>query len=99
MPDRPTDHVNIDLTQFHLDAVRGNTGGRIIWQPRILAWLDDKLRDGRPLPDRYASMTLPENTVHCAAPTASTTSTLVWFPTKTRPCTSRRPKTTTAVWK
>lgn len=60
MSGRPTDHANLDLTQFHLDAVKGKTGGRIIWQPRILAWLDDKLRDGRPLPDKYAQMSLPE---------------------------------------
>jgi len=60
MAGRPTDHASIDLTRFHLDVVRGQAGGRIIWQPRILAWLDDKLRAGRPLPDDYRGLSLPE---------------------------------------
>jgi len=60
MPGRATDHANLDLTQFHLDVVKGRAGGRIIWQPRILCWLDDKLRAGRPLPEKYAGMSLPE---------------------------------------
>jgi len=60
MATRPTDHANLDLTRFHLDVVRGEAGGRIIFQPRILAWLDDKLRAGRPLPEKYKDLSLPE---------------------------------------
>jgi hypothetical protein len=60
MRQRPTDHANLDLTQFHLDAIHGRTGGRIIWQPRIIAWLDDRIREGRPLPGKYEGLSLPE---------------------------------------
>jgi len=68
MVGRPTDHANLDLTRYHLDVVKGRSGGRIIWQPRILCWLDDKLRAGRPLPKRYASLPLPEiyRSLHCS---------------------------------
>ena len=36
------------FTQLHLDVAFGRAGGRIIWQPRILAWLTDKAFEGRP---------------------------------------------------
>jgi len=60
MPPRATDHANIDLTQFHLDIIHGRTEGRIIWQPRIIAWLDDRIREGRALPEKYDGLSLPE---------------------------------------
>ncbi|HUX01667.1 MAG: hypothetical protein WBD63_06775 [Phycisphaerae bacterium] len=60
MPGRPTDHRNLDLTQFNLDVVRGRSGGKIIWQPRIGCWLTDKQFAAEPLPDPYKGMTLPE---------------------------------------
>jgi len=60
VPGRPTDHANLDLAAFHLDAIRGRTGGRILWQPRIGCWLSDKRLAGKPLPEPYEGMTLPE---------------------------------------
>jgi hypothetical protein len=54
---RPTDHANIDLTQLHLDVIRGRAGGKVIWQPRILAWLGDKWFAREPLPAPYTGMT------------------------------------------
>lgn len=68
MAGRPTDHANLDLTQFHIDALRGKTGGRIIWQPRIGCWYGDKKSAGQPLPERYEGMTLPDiyRDLHCS---------------------------------
>ena len=51
MGGRPTDHANIDLCQLNLDVALGRAGGKIIWQPRIGAWLDYKRFKGIPLPD------------------------------------------------
>jgi hypothetical protein len=50
-PDRP------DFTQLHLDVVFRRSGGKIIWQPRILAWITDKEFAGEPLPAPYTGMT------------------------------------------
>jgi hypothetical protein len=47
---RPTDHANIDLHQLALDSAYRRTG-KIIWQPRIGAWLAYKNQMGIPLPD------------------------------------------------
>lgn len=60
MSGRPTDHTNLNLTQFNLDVLRGKAGGKIIWQPRIGCWLNDKKFAGEPLPEPYAGLTLPE---------------------------------------
>ena len=57
---RPTDHENLDLTRFHLDVVKRRSGGRIIWQPRILCWLSDKRFAGEPLPEPYEHLSEPD---------------------------------------
>ncbi len=57
---RPTDHRHSDLERLHLDVVFGHSGGKIIWQPRILAWYTDKIFAGEPLPAPYTGMTLPQ---------------------------------------
>jgi hypothetical protein len=49
-----------DFTQLHLDVAFRRAGGQIIWQPRILAWLTDKVFAGEPLPAPYTGMTPPE---------------------------------------
>jgi hypothetical protein len=69
VPDRPTDHANLDLTQFNLDVIRGRAGGRVLWQPRILAWISDRKFDGTPLPPPYDGMTPPRiyRSLGCAA--------------------------------
>jgi hypothetical protein len=58
--DRPTDHSHRDLAQLHLDVAFGKAGGKIIWQPRILAWYDDKIFAGEALPAPYTGMSLPQ---------------------------------------
>jgi hypothetical protein len=60
MSGRATDHANLDLTQLHLDVVRGRAGGKVIWQPRIEAWLSERRRRGEPLPDPYEGMSKPD---------------------------------------
>lgn len=57
---RPTDHRNLDLWDLHLDVCYGRSGGRIIWQPRILAWFTDRYFTHTPLPARYQGMSEPE---------------------------------------
>lgn len=53
---RPTDHVNLDLWQLHEDIAFGRAGGKMIWQPRILAWFTDRRFENRPLPPPYTGM-------------------------------------------
>jgi hypothetical protein len=50
---RPTDHCNLDLWKLHEDVAFGRANGMVIWQPRILAWFDDRRRAGEPLPGRF----------------------------------------------
>lgn len=57
---RPTDHRNLDLDRLHRDVVKGASGRKIIWQPRIGCWLHDKLFAHQKLPAPYEGMTLPE---------------------------------------
>jgi hypothetical protein len=47
----------VDFTRLNLDVVFGRAGGRVIWQPRILAWLTDKEFAGEPLPAPYTGTT------------------------------------------
>ena len=51
------DTPQTDFTQLNHDVLFGQSGGRIIWQPRILAWLTDKEFAGEPLPAPYTGMT------------------------------------------
>jgi len=45
--------------QLHEDVVFGRSGGRIIWQPRILCWYTDKQFAGEPLPAPYTGLEMP----------------------------------------
>ena len=57
---RSTDHRNLDLTQFHLDVIRGRSGGKIIWQPRIIAWYWNRALEKDGLPAPYTGMSVPD---------------------------------------
>lgn len=57
---RPTDHSQLDLWKLHEDVCYGRAGGKIIWQPRILAWYDDKIFFKQPLPAKYQGMSRAE---------------------------------------
>lgn len=60
MVGRPTDHRNINLAKLHRDVTKGESGGMIIWQPRIQCWIDDKKFAGEPLPEPFEGMSKPE---------------------------------------
>jgi hypothetical protein len=53
---RPTDHRNLNLWKLHEDVCFGQAGGKVIWQPRILAWYDDKVFFKEPLPAPYENL-------------------------------------------
>ncbi len=57
---RPTDHRNLDLCDLNLDVAFGRAGGKVIWQPRILAWFTDRYFTKTPLPPRYEGRSEPD---------------------------------------
>ena len=50
--------MSTDLAELHRQVVFGESGGRIIWQPRIGCWYTDKQFAGEPLPAPYTGMDL-----------------------------------------
>ena len=46
-----------NLSQLHHQVAFGQSGGKIIWQPRIGCWYNDKLFAGEPLPAPYTGKT------------------------------------------
>ncbi len=52
--------MKYDFPTLNRQVVFGQSGGRIIWQPRILAWYTDREFARQPLPPPYTGMTLPE---------------------------------------
>lgn len=58
-----------DFAKLHRDVAFGKSGGKIIWQPRIGCWYDDKIFAGEPLPSPYTDMKLPEiyRELNCSA--------------------------------
>ena len=69
MCSRNTDHKNLSLARLHTDVIRGTSGGKIIWQPRIGCWLTDKLFAKQTLPKPYEGISLPEiyQSLNCSA--------------------------------
>lgn len=45
---------------LHRAVLSGAAGGRIIWQPRILCWYEDRLFSGQGFPESYAGLTLAD---------------------------------------
>ncbi len=52
--------MTTDWSTLHKQVVFGEAGGRIIWQPRILAWYKDKIFAGEPFPAPFTGMNLYE---------------------------------------
>jgi hypothetical protein len=50
--------MSVNLPELHRKVVFGQSGGRIIWQPRIGCWYTDKQFAGEPLPAPYTGMDL-----------------------------------------
>lgn len=61
--------VLTDLAQLHRAVLFGQSGHKIIWQPRIGCWYSDKEFAGQPLPYPYEGMSLPElyRSLNCSA--------------------------------
>jgi hypothetical protein len=55
-----TGHKNSYLWQLHLDVVKGKSNGKIIWQPRIGCWYDDRIFRDEPFPKPYTGKSLPD---------------------------------------
>lgn len=49
-----------NFAQLHEDICFGRAGGKVIWQPRIQCWYDDKMFEDGKLPGRYEGMSRPE---------------------------------------
>ena len=45
---------------LHRKVLRGEAGGKVLWQPRILAWWDDKRYFGEPMPEPYEHLSRPD---------------------------------------
>ena len=60
MKNRITDHKNLNLTELNRQILRGESKGKIIWQPIIGCWYDDKIFVGEELPEPFREMSLSE---------------------------------------
>jgi hypothetical protein len=49
----------MDLEQLHHDVAFGEAAGRVIWQPRIECWYDDKRFAGEPFPGEFEGLSRP----------------------------------------
>lgn len=49
-----------NFSKLHEDVCFGKAGGKVIWQPRIQCWYDDKMFEDGKLPGRYEGMSRPE---------------------------------------
>lgn len=56
---RATDHRNIDLVKLNSDIIKGRTK-KVLWQPRINCWYDDKVFLGEELPGELKGMSRSE---------------------------------------
>jgi hypothetical protein len=58
----PLDHqmAVTDFSKLHHDVVFGKARGKIIWQPRVGCWYEDKMFAGVPLPSPFTGMQLPQ---------------------------------------
>lgn len=55
---RPTDHKKLNLAELNIDIFRGKSNGKILWQPRIICWYEDRNFNGLGLPEPYKGMDL-----------------------------------------
>ncbi len=53
-----SEKMNRNFPKLHTDVAFGKAGGKIIWQPRIGCWYDDKIFAGVGLPAPYTGMNI-----------------------------------------
>lgn len=68
--------------KLHTDVVFGQSGGKIIWQPRIECWYTDKQFAREPLPEPYTGMTPQElyRALDCSARIYPYNASYQWVP-------------------
>lgn len=49
-----------DWSELHHQVCFGESGGKVIWQPRIQCWITDKRFAGEPLPEPYEHLSEPD---------------------------------------
>ncbi len=52
--------IERDFDELNLQIIQGRAGGRVIWQPRILAWYYERRFLRQPLPGPYEGMSLAQ---------------------------------------
>ena len=52
--------MTTNFAKLHHDVCFGKAGGKVIWQPRIQCWYDDKMFEDGKLPGRYEGMSRVE---------------------------------------
>ena len=52
--------MSTNFAKLHEDVCFGKAGGKVIWQPRIQCWYDDKMFEDGKLPGRYEGMSRVE---------------------------------------
>ncbi len=60
MQGRKTDHRNINLRQLNKDILHGKSNGRVLWQPRILAWHMNRDFSNEDYPAPYTGMSVKQ---------------------------------------
>ena len=50
----------MDFQPLIRDVIKGTSNGKIVWQPRIGCWYDDRMFQNGTLPEPYAGLSLPE---------------------------------------
>ncbi len=60
MQGNPIGHAPISLPELHRQVVRGESNGKIIWQPRIQCWITDKRFAGEALPEPFEHLSVPD---------------------------------------
>lgn len=55
-----TERSAMDFEQLHHDVAFDKAGGKIIWQPRIECWYDDRRFAGIPFPDEFQGLSRPD---------------------------------------
>ena len=52
--------MSVDFAKLNELVVSGKSEGKIIWQPRIECWVEDRWFSGEPLPQPYTDMDYPQ---------------------------------------
>lgn len=51
---------NQSFLELNRDIINGRSNGKVLWQPRIICWYDDRQFKKEPLPAPYTGLSIPE---------------------------------------